>query len=343
MVKSEQEREKQCPTNFYTVRFKNMSIVHIYKNRNSVVTAGFICLNNETMGVNRFKRNIDNYADGPGVGGTRRRKTWVFSYNRSFNHDFGRITGIAASSKGNIVLCDHNNNTLILVDNIGKYLTKLNVDSEPYDVAITSQNIGYITQPNTRSVLQIDPDRMVVLSKNTWNKLNTTVICATAFWQFCNFGVNFQGQSYIHNFSSLSAIGERVYTPGQLNIGSGVVKTHTIDGQTYFSCIGGQNDITVRKQGTSYWNSVLENIPNIATIDTPTDICSDDNGHLYVSGQGSNNIHRLTQDGKVLDIPLHSQQGIIEPVAICFNKNYTKFYVVNEWENQFWSLMFINN
>ncbi|CAC5388266.1 unnamed protein product [Mytilus coruscus] len=255
-----------------------------------------------------------------------------FSYNISFNRDFGRITGIAASSKGNIVLCDHNNKNLILVDNIGNCLTELNVDSEPYDVAITRQNIGYITQPNTRSVLQIDPDRMVVLSKHTCNMLNTTVICASAFGNACYLGVNIHGQSYIHHFTSLSTIGETVYTAGQQNnIGSGVVKTHTIDGQTYFSCIGGQNFIMVRKQGTLYLNSVLENMSSIATIDTPTDICSDDNGHLYVSGQGSNNIHRLTQDGKVLDIPLHSQHGIKQPVAVCFDQNYTKLYIVNEW------------
>ncbi|VDI34088.1 Hypothetical predicted protein [Mytilus galloprovincialis] len=78
-------------------------------------------------------------------------------------------------------------------------------------------------------------------------------------------------------------------------------------------------------------------------MDTPTDICSDENGHIYVSGQGSNNIHRLegyfkksdryriNQDYKVLDIPLDSNHGIKEPVALCFNQNYSKLYIVNEW------------
>ncbi|CAC5394566.1 unnamed protein product [Mytilus coruscus] len=85
-------------------------------------------------------------------------------------------------------------------------------------------------------------------------------------------------------------------------------------------------------------------------MDTPTEICSVDYGHIYVSGQGSDNIHRLIfeskttkiecvlrssmdkverstmdeveQDYKVLDIPLDSRHGIKEPVALCFNQDY---------------------
>lgn len=81
-----------------------------------------------------------------------------FAFKTSFHHDFGRITGIAASTMENILLGDYDNRKLILVNPLGKYLNKLSLESEPYDVAITSQNIGHITQPNTPSVLQIDPD-----------------------------------------------------------------------------------------------------------------------------------------------------------------------------------------
>lgn len=86
-----------------------------------------------------------------------------FAFNTSFHYDFGRITGKAASTMGNMLLCDYDNKKLILVDHPGKHLNKLSVESEPFDVSITSQNIGYITQPHIRSVLQIDPDRLVLL------------------------------------------------------------------------------------------------------------------------------------------------------------------------------------
>jgi hypothetical protein len=33
----------------------------------------------------------------------------------------------------------------------------------------------------------------------------------------------------------------------------------------------------------------------------------------------------------MIDIPLSSQHGIKYPVAMCFNRNYTKLYIANEW------------
>ncbi|CAC5422666.1 unnamed protein product [Mytilus coruscus] len=203
-----------------------------------------------------------------------------FSYVGKFNHDFGRITGIAATSKGNILLCDYDKKNLILVDALENYLTKLNVDIEPYDVAITSQNIGYITQPKSRSVLQIDPDRMVELFKATCNCLSTTVFCVS------------------------------------------VIPTTGKDFSRKNPCYLG-----VKIKGFSYAFAV-----------------NYDKMHIYVIGQGSNNIHRLEkwsiafkrqygwkQDLKVLDIPLDSHHAIKEPVAVCFNQDCSKLYIVNEW------------
>ncbi|VDI31141.1 Hypothetical predicted protein [Mytilus galloprovincialis] len=251
-----------------------------------------------------------------------------------FNHDFGRITGIAATIKGNILLCDYDKKNLILVDPLGNYLKKLNVDSEPYDVAITSQNIGYITQPKSRTVLQVDPDRMVELFQSTCNDLSTTVFCVSAIPNTgrdfsdkvsCFLGVKKQGSSYAYpiNHNQILTV---VSQSGGRHIGPCVIKFHAVDQQSFLSCTGGQHYITYNGK---YGNN--KKIDTIATMDLPTDICCDDNGHIYVSGQGSNNIHRLQhfeyayvteQHYKVLDIPLDTQHGIKEPVALCFNKDY---------------------
>lgn len=103
-----------------------------------------------------------------------------FVFKNNFKHDFGRITGIAATTKGDILLCDYDRKSLLLVNLKGDLLNILNLDSEPFDVAITNQNIGYITQPNTESVLQIDPDRMVILHRVKSNDVCTTGICVSA-------------------------------------------------------------------------------------------------------------------------------------------------------------------
>ncbi|XP_076084151.1 uncharacterized protein LOC143054934 [Mytilus galloprovincialis] len=264
-----------------------------------------------------------------------------FAFKTSFNHDFGRITGIAATTMGNILLCDYDNKKLILVDPLGTYLNKLNVESEPFDVAITSQNIGYITQPNSRSVLRIDPDQMVVLNKAASIDPSMSVICASAVPNSgldlpnkvpCYLGVNLKTSLYAYPVNDY-------YIPltdekGQIRskgivIDPRVVKFHAVEVGHLLSCICGQSYI----KGTKHTPGLplYQYTVNIETILTPTDICSDNNGHIYVSGQSSNNIHRLTQDRKVLDIPLDSRHYIKQPVALCFNTNYDKLYVVNDW------------
>jgi hypothetical protein len=103
----------------------------------------------------------------------------------------------------------------------------------------------------------------------------------------------------------------------------------------HYSCVSGQNHFAIsthHKQDlwSDYHTANIENV-EFPTLRVPSDICSDDYGHIYVSGQYSHNIHRLTKNDKIIDIPLSSKHGIKYPVAMCFNRNYTKLYIVNEW------------
>ncbi|CAG2185487.1 unnamed protein product [Mytilus edulis] len=188
---------------------------------------------------------------------------------------------------------------------------------------------------------------MMILFKATCNELSTAVFCVSAIQNTgrnfseknsCLLGVKRHGLSYgvpvNHDQICLTDVPNNYR-----QIGSCVVRFHAVNEQSCLSCIGGQNYITLKEA----WECPNK-ICDIGTMDTPTDICSDDYGHIYVSGQGSNNIHRLTdamekmrkkyyceQDWKVLDIPLDAQHGIKEPVALCFNQDFSKLYIVNEW------------
>ena len=105
------------------------------------------------------------------------------------------------------------------------------------------------------------------------------------------------------------------------------IKLHTVGTSErnlkHYLCVSGQNHFA-----TSHYDNVNVEFP---TLRVPSDICSDDYGHVYVSGQYSHNIHRLTKGDKMIDIPLSSQHGIKYPVAMCFNWNYAKLYIVNQW------------
>jgi hypothetical protein len=119
------------------------------------------------------------------------------------------------------------------------------------------------------------------------------------------------------------------------------IKLHTVGTSQknlkHYSCVSGQNHLVILTPGFKIFSGFHIQVAGqmssveFPTLRVPSDICSDDNGHIYVSGQYSHNVHRLTEDGKMIDIPLSSQHGIKYPVAMCFNRNYAKLYIANEW------------
>ena len=117
------------------------------------------------------------------------------------------------------------------------------------------------------------------------------------------------------------------------------IKLHTVGTSQanlkHYSCVSGQHHLVIStpalKSFSAFRTPSKMSSVEFPTLRVPSDICSDDNGHVYVSGQYSHNVHRLTEDDKIIDIPLSSGHGIKYPVAMCFNRNYTKLYIANEW------------
>jgi sugar lactone lactonase YvrE len=55
----------------------------------------------------------------------------------------------------------------------------------------------------------------------------------------------------------------------------------------------------------------------------------DQQGHVYISGYDSDNIHRLSPDGTFRDIVLSKHDGVHGPRSITFNNDFTKLFIIN--------------
>jgi sugar lactone lactonase YvrE len=56
----------------------------------------------------------------------------------------------------------------------------------------------------------------------------------------------------------------------------------------------------------------------------------DQQGHVYISGCDSDDIHRLSPDETFRDIVLSKHDGVDEPWGITFNNDFTKLFIINE-------------
>jgi sugar lactone lactonase YvrE len=55
----------------------------------------------------------------------------------------------------------------------------------------------------------------------------------------------------------------------------------------------------------------------------------DQQGHVFISGGDSDDIHRLSPDGTFRDIVLSKHDGVHEPRSITFNNDFTKLFIIN--------------
>jgi hypothetical protein len=56
----------------------------------------------------------------------------------------------------------------------------------------------------------------------------------------------------------------------------------------------------------------------------------DQQGHVYISGYDTHDIHRMSPDGTFRDIVLSKHDGVDRPRGITFNNDFTKLFIINE-------------
>ncbi|VDI80842.1 Hypothetical predicted protein [Mytilus galloprovincialis] len=60
-------------------------------------------------------------------------------------------------------------------------------------------------------------------------------------------------------------------------------------------------------------------------------VAVDDRGDVYVAGLGSNNIHRISNNGEKHDIVLTADDGITQPTGLSYKRETKELLVVNNY------------
>jgi DNA-binding beta-propeller fold protein YncE len=134
----------------------------------------------------------------------------------------------------------------------------------------------------------------------------------------------------------VTAVKDKIYIGGYnkviiLNIdGSLVRKIATNGGFNYNLLYNERNDqLLLRQRGRLCCINLDGHVIYRYDISGDLGLAVDQQGHVYICGRDSQDIHRLSPDGTFRDIVLSKHDGVDEPRNITFNNDFTKLFIIN--------------
>ena len=136
---------------------------------------------------------------------------------------------------------------------------------------------------------------------------------------------------------SVTAVKDKIYIGGRdtvliLNTDGSLVRKITTDGGVNYNLLYNErNDqLLLRQDGGRLCCINLDgHVIYRYDISGLVGLAVDQQGHVYLSGGDSHDIHRLSPDGTFRDIVLSKHDGVDRPDGITFNNDFTKLFIIN--------------
>ena len=133
----------------------------------------------------------------------------------------------------------------------------------------------------------------------------------------------------------VTAVKDKIYIGGHnkviiLNIDGSLVREIATDDYNNNLLYNERNDqLLLRQYGELCCINLDGHVIYRYDISGHRGLAVDQQGHVYISGLHSHDIHRLSPDGTFRDIVLSEHDGVDEPWSITFNNDFTKLFIIN--------------
>jgi hypothetical protein len=134
----------------------------------------------------------------------------------------------------------------------------------------------------------------------------------------------------------VTAVKDKLYIGGEdkvliLNTIGSLVREIPTDGFNYNLLYNERNDQLLLRQIDGRLCCINLDGHVIYTYDISGErgLAVDQQGHVYICGRDSHDIHRLSPDGTFRDIVLSKHDGVDRPWSITFNNDFTKLFIIN--------------
>jgi hypothetical protein len=220
-----------------------------------------------------------------------------------------RLTDMAVTSDNKLLLCNYSHQKVYIYKDCKTYEDEISLTSPPRCITVV---------PCTDKAVVTLPDEKSIQFINTTNNTKDNKI---------NIGERCYG---------VTAVKDKIYIGGInkviiLNIdGSLVRKIATNDDINYNLLYNERNDqLLLRQNGRLCCINLDGHVIYTYDISGDRGLAVDQQGHVYISGGDSHDIHRLSPDGTFRDIVLSKHDGVDDPRSITFNNDFTKLFIIN--------------
>jgi DNA-binding beta-propeller fold protein YncE len=219
------------------------------------------------------------------------------------------LTDIAVTSDNKLLLCNRLSSRVDIYKDYKTYEDEISFTSGPFCITVVPcTDKAVVTLPREGSI------QFINTTNNTKdNKIKIGEEC---------YGV--------------TAVKDKIYIGGRnkviiLNIDGSLVRKIPTDDINYNLLYNERNDqLLLRQNGRLCCINLDGHVIYRYDISGREGLAVDQQGHVYISGYDSHDIHRLSPDGTFRDIVLSKHDGVDRPRGITFNNDFTKLFIINE-------------
>jgi hypothetical protein len=222
------------------------------------------------------------------------------------------LTDMAVTSDNKLLLCNLSDKKVYIYKDYKTYEDKISFTSKPWCITVVPcTDKAVVTLLYERSI------QFINTTNNTKdNKINIGEGC---------YGV--------------TAVKDKIYIGGYdkviiLNIDGSFVREIATHGDNNNLLYNERNDqLLLRQNGRLCCINLDGHVIYTYDISGYVGLAVDQQGHVYISGYDSHDIHRLSPDGTFRDIVLSKHDGVDGPGSITFNNDFTKLFIINRGES----------
>ena len=232
---------------------------------------------------------------------------------------FDCVSGMVVDKDDNLILAD--TSFLRMYSKVGKYVKECKLGGKAWDMSYHEKSGRIVVALRDSGVHFVD--NLIAQAKISIQNITD---CRGVTWVEENVYVGGSDSNGDGRIIILDSNGRPISGVNSISSISSIVKVYYIhhrDNNIYFTDYK-QNVYCIKKDES---NVLTFSSPDLGKADG---MDTDRQGNAYVIGRGSNNILRLSPDGQNIDIIMKKDDGINDPLTLCFSRDFKKLFVSNE-------------